>query len=405
MATVHVYAKRRGYPTYPRATLQRGVRVGAGLDPGADDAVHHHRRQDLRLVHRHRVGLHRGALRRRCCRFRLPRDGAARGCYGALLDTGKLAGGRAVLRRHGARLRLAARLLPDPEGAARRASPPGAWGRSPPASSSPACSSSSAASSTPSRRSSSSARSCSRWRKRVGMDPVHFAMIGIVSLAFGLVTPPYGLCLMISCAIARMPHDRRAEGHDDHAGADVRGAGAGHHLAADRRCSCRGCSRPACCDGAVAQHGDGEASSGIWRRSSTAVCATASKAFRPGATRSRRWACPGRKKSIKDNGLTVTGVCRGGFFAEKDWKSRQPSRHRGSARARRAGADPGGRRHAAGFEGSFFLRERSPGLHRSGPARGAQGGRAARDRAAASDAGAAAPREHARAGAGHVRRA
>jgi tripartite ATP-independent transporter DctM subunit len=38
--------------------------------------------------------------------------------------------------------------------------------------------------------------------KAVGMDPVHFAMIGIVSLAFGLVTPPYGLCLMISCAIA-----------------------------------------------------------------------------------------------------------------------------------------------------------------------------------------------------------
>jgi TRAP-type C4-dicarboxylate transport system permease large subunit len=27
-------------------------------------------------------------------------------------------------------------------------------------------------------------------------------MIGIVSLAFGLVTPPYGLCLMIACAIA-----------------------------------------------------------------------------------------------------------------------------------------------------------------------------------------------------------
>ena len=38
----------------------------------------------------------------------------------------------------------------------------------------------------------------------VGMDPVHFAMIGIVSLAFGLVTPPYGLCLMISCAIAKV---------------------------------------------------------------------------------------------------------------------------------------------------------------------------------------------------------
>jgi tripartite ATP-independent transporter DctM subunit len=37
--------------------------------------------------------------------------------------------------------------------------------------------------------------------QKVGMDPVHFAMIGIVSLAFGLVTPPYGLCLMISCSI------------------------------------------------------------------------------------------------------------------------------------------------------------------------------------------------------------
>ena len=35
-----------------------------------------------------------------------------------------------------------------------------------------------------------------------GLDPVHFAMIGIVSLAFGLVTPPYGLCLLIACSIA-----------------------------------------------------------------------------------------------------------------------------------------------------------------------------------------------------------
>jgi len=35
-----------------------------------------------------------------------------------------------------------------------------------------------------------------------GMHPIHFAMISIVSLAFGLVTPPYGLCLLISCSIA-----------------------------------------------------------------------------------------------------------------------------------------------------------------------------------------------------------
>jgi tripartite ATP-independent transporter DctM subunit len=37
-----------------------------------------------------------------------------------------------------------------------------------------------------------------------GMDPVHFAIVGIVSLAFGLVTPPYGLCLMIACAVAKV---------------------------------------------------------------------------------------------------------------------------------------------------------------------------------------------------------
>ena len=36
------------------------------------------------------------------------------------------------------------------------------------------------------------------------MHPVQFAIIGIVSLAFGLVTPPYGLCLMIACAIAKV---------------------------------------------------------------------------------------------------------------------------------------------------------------------------------------------------------
>jgi tripartite ATP-independent transporter DctM subunit len=36
------------------------------------------------------------------------------------------------------------------------------------------------------------------------IDPVQFAMIGIVSLAFGLVTPPYGLCLMIACSVAGM---------------------------------------------------------------------------------------------------------------------------------------------------------------------------------------------------------
>jgi tripartite ATP-independent transporter DctM subunit len=36
------------------------------------------------------------------------------------------------------------------------------------------------------------------------IQPVVFAIIGIISLAFGLVTPPYGLCLLISAAIGGM---------------------------------------------------------------------------------------------------------------------------------------------------------------------------------------------------------
>jgi len=36
------------------------------------------------------------------------------------------------------------------------------------------------------------------------IHPVAFAIIGIISLAFGLVTPPYGLCLLISSSIAEL---------------------------------------------------------------------------------------------------------------------------------------------------------------------------------------------------------
>lgn len=38
----------------------------------------------------------------------------------------------------------------------------------------------------------------------VGLHPIHFAIIGVISIAFGLVTPPYGLCLMIACAIGKV---------------------------------------------------------------------------------------------------------------------------------------------------------------------------------------------------------
>jgi tripartite ATP-independent transporter DctM subunit len=40
--------------------------------------------------------------------------------------------------------------------------------------------------------------------ERVGMHPIQFAMIGVISLAFGLVTPPYGLCLLISCSLGEV---------------------------------------------------------------------------------------------------------------------------------------------------------------------------------------------------------
>lgn len=36
----------------------------------------------------------------------------------------------------------------------------------------------------------------------VGIHPLHFAIVGVISLSFGLVTPPYGLCLLISSEIA-----------------------------------------------------------------------------------------------------------------------------------------------------------------------------------------------------------
>jgi TRAP-type C4-dicarboxylate transport system permease large subunit len=37
--------------------------------------------------------------------------------------------------------------------------------------------------------------------ENVGMHPIHFAIIGVISIAYGLVTPPYGLCLMIACSV------------------------------------------------------------------------------------------------------------------------------------------------------------------------------------------------------------
>ena len=40
---------------------------------------------------------------------------------------------------------------------------------------------------------------------RLGMDPIHFGVIMVVNLAIGLFTPPVGVCLFVSCAIADIP--------------------------------------------------------------------------------------------------------------------------------------------------------------------------------------------------------
>ena len=38
-----------------------------------------------------------------------------------------------------------------------------------------------------------------------GIHPIHFSIVGVVALAFGLVTPPYGMCLLIAARIGEMP--------------------------------------------------------------------------------------------------------------------------------------------------------------------------------------------------------
>lgn len=37
-----------------------------------------------------------------------------------------------------------------------------------------------------------------------GIDPVHYGVASVIALAIGLVTPPYGLCLLLAAAIARV---------------------------------------------------------------------------------------------------------------------------------------------------------------------------------------------------------
>ena len=38
-----------------------------------------------------------------------------------------------------------------------------------------------------------------------GISPVHYGVVSVMSLAVGLITPPYGLCLLLAAAIGKVP--------------------------------------------------------------------------------------------------------------------------------------------------------------------------------------------------------
>ncbi len=116
MATVHAYAKARGYPTYPRSTWHQFFCAIVDRDPGADDARHHHRRQ------RSSAGSPRpNPPASRCSMPALLsllvyREMDMKGLYDGAARHRQARRHRAVLRRHRELLRLAAGLLQDSGG-------------------------------------------------------------------------------------------------------------------------------------------------------------------------------------------------------------------------------------------------------------------------------------------------
>ena len=41
-----------------------------------------------------------------------------------------------------------------------------------------------------------------------GVSAIHFGLVVVMTLAIGLVTPPYGICLLIAGSIAKLPIER-----------------------------------------------------------------------------------------------------------------------------------------------------------------------------------------------------
>ncbi len=40
---------------------------------------------------------------------------------------------------------------------------------------------------------------------KVGLHPIHLGVVVVMTMAFGLLTPPYGLCTLIACGVAKFP--------------------------------------------------------------------------------------------------------------------------------------------------------------------------------------------------------
>jgi tripartite ATP-independent transporter DctM subunit len=200
MATVHAYAKARGYPTYPRETWRAlicatWIAVPALMTPGiiiGGKIFGWFTATESACI----AVLYAGVLS-----LLVYREMDLKGLYAALLDTGKLAGIALFCVGTASTFGWLLAYYKIPEAILTGVS---AWGMGFAATgffiafvflvvgcfldAIPAiiiC-----------------APILEPLAKAVQMDPVHFAMIGIVSLAFGLVTPPYGLCLMIACAVA-----------------------------------------------------------------------------------------------------------------------------------------------------------------------------------------------------------
>jgi tripartite ATP-independent transporter DctM subunit len=202
MATVHVYAKLRGYPTYPRATLVEtikaiGVSIPALMTPviiiGGKIFGWFTATESACIAVLYAVAL----------TMFVYREMDWKGLHGALLDTGRLTGVALFCVGTASAFGWLLAYYQIPKALLANVA---AWGMGPIATgffiagvflvvgcfldAIPAIV--------------IVGTVLEPLAKSVGLDPIHFAMIGIVSLAFGLVTPPYGLCLMISAHVAGM---------------------------------------------------------------------------------------------------------------------------------------------------------------------------------------------------------